>query len=334
VVRMVRPIVTVLMAVGLALASVGPVVAADPQPLVDGTVTVTFAEADGTPVDDATVTLTASPPSDLPEVEPLYTGTETTDANGTATFSGVPYPAEGGPALVVTASAQRVETVTDENGCTLTTTHQGTTTDVEAAPTVAIDVIAIESGIGACEAPLIEGTVLGPDGEPFAVKTARVTQFGPNGVGAEATKFTVAGDGSFAITLRPWGTPDAPSRVEFDIVGVTSRIDIGDGCVAQSAIVARDSFDLVLASGEAPDRLMLEGSEQQVGQVCGGASATPTTNQPTARPTLPPTDAAPGFLDGPASAVASVAAVIGGLLLVAAGLALAAGRRSEGRRGR
>jgi hypothetical protein len=327
VIGMVRGVVAALTAVGLALGTVGPVVGADPEPIFDGTVIVTFAHAGSGPVEGATVSLTAAPPSDLPEVEPLYAATMTTDADGSASFSDVPYPAEGGAPIVLTASAQRVRVVTDENDCAVTTTHQGATSDVEAAPTVAIEIPAIANLVGSCEASVVEGIVLGPDGLPFAVRRALVTQFGPNGEGAEATRFEVADDGSFSVTLRPWGTPDAPSRVEFDILGLTSRIDIGDGCVAESAIVARDSFDLVLATGDAPDPLLLEGAEQEVGEVCGETNVPPTT------PTLPPTDGAAPLDRAPGSALGSVAAVIGGLLLVASGLAFAARRRPTGRGG-
>ncbi len=329
-VRMVHPVIAVLVAVGVVLASSGPVLAAAPAPIYEATVTVTFAEPGGAPVDGATVTLTAAAPSDVPEVDPLYTATGTTGPDGTATFTGVPYPAEGGPALILSASAQRVESVTDEFGCTLTTTYQGATSDVAAGPTVAIEVIAYVTGIGACVAPLVLGTVLGPDGEPFAVKTARVTQFGPNGEGAVGMRFEVDADGSFKVVLRPWGTADAPSRVEFDIVGLTTKIAIGGGCFALSAIVARESFDLVLATGETPDPLVLAGTVRQLGEVCGGATATPATNVRTARPTLPPSDGAE-LLGGPGSA-ASVAAVIGGLLLVASGLTLGIARRPGPRR--
>ena len=159
--------------------------------------------------------------------------------------------------------------------------------------------------------PVLRGTVVGPDGRPFAVVDARATIFAPDGGGVVATRFEVAADGSFTVPLMPWGTSARPAQVRLQVEGIVGpAVATSNGCMAQYAPSASATFDVALANGADPDPVELVATEELVDEVCDGPGLPGAT--------LPPTG------EGPAAAVGF--APIVGLLASAATTVLLASR--------
>ncbi len=163
--------------------------------------------------------------------------------------------------------------------------------------------------------PILRGTVVGPDGRPFAVVDGRATIIGPDG-GAVANRFEVATDGSFAVPLMPWGTSAQPAAVTLRIEGLVGAPEpTGNGCFVQYAPVATITFDVALADGSDPAPVQVVAAEELVDEFCGGVGNPDLT--------LPPT--------GPGGAAEGIAlAPLVGLLSQAASTVLQAGRAFPG----
>jgi hypothetical protein len=183
--RLSRPAVAALAAATvIALGSLVPVLGAEPPPgvVLDGVVTVTAARAPaagGGGLGGAEVRLVARL-NDFPEGI-LQELSATADAAGIATFTGVARPAEGGPAVHLTAQASTTTTATDANGCTVSESWFGQSGDVLAAPTVALVVEAFPASSIACPppSPSPSGSVLGAVGTPRPATTPPPTDTAP-----------------------------------------------------------------------------------------------------------------------------------------------------------
>jgi len=152
----------------------------------------------------------------------------------------------------------------------------------------------------AADEPILRGSVVTEDGQPFAVDDARMTIVAAEEGGVVANRFEVAEDGSFEVPLMPWGTTAAPAQVRLSIVGVVTTVVLDDdGCSEQYAPIAARTFDVALENGEDPQPIELVAAEELVARVCGGI-ATPA-------PTLPPTDTVGGATGAGATGAGSIA---------------------------
>ncbi len=138
----------------------------------------------------------------------------------------------------------------------------------------------------AADEPVLRGTILDADGAPFEVEQARMTMAGPDGAGMHAAPLVIAADGSFEVTLMPWGTAEAPAAVTIEVTGaVTEQVPNAAGCIDDYAPVAETTVDVALESGGEPDPIAVVAEPRIVGTVCG------TTGS--AAPTLPPSEVSP-----------------------------------------
>jgi hypothetical protein len=145
----------------LAVAAVGPALAADPSlppdVVFDATVMVLFVTDDG-PVDQAEVELTATRDGVI-----LATATAQTDPAGTATMTGLPRSTAGAPVLLdITAS--RIDPRVDHgNGCWEAESWSGTAHDVVSDVNVQVQLLPDHSSSPFCPPP---PTVPPADPEP------------------------------------------------------------------------------------------------------------------------------------------------------------------------
>jgi len=168
------------------------------------------------------------------------------------------------------------------------------------AATVAILALAaVAAPVMAVDEPVLTGTALDPDGRPFEVERALLTMTGPGGAGIHAVPFEVDADGTFAVPILPWGTPDAPAAVEISITGaVTEAEPEAAGCANQYAPVVESTFPIALEGGGQPEPLALVADLGLVGTVCGEAVAS--------APTLPPSEVDPAPAAPTSGATASL----------------------------
>jgi hypothetical protein len=319
--------------------------AAGASPAV-GVVTVTVVDDEThAPLAGADVSLTGFVST---AADPVYEASKTATAAGTATFADVPLTAAGDP---VSVSAEATLTdVTKADGCTITQTWSGAGDPVPAAHATTIDVAASREESAICtppgpDAPVLRGTILGPDGLPFVPERATVSMHRGDG-GTWDGRFTVDPDGSFSTRVEPWGTVDEPADLVVHVTGVVVGTETDGDCTYDLAPDASLVREVALAGGADPAPISIVADISRVAGVCGttgtpaptgspkptpapsagrtsGGAATPTT-------TLPPTDrlaARPGAAeDGFGMAARSVL-----LACVGAGIALAAGlvRRSR-----
>jgi hypothetical protein len=138
----------------------------------------------------------------------------------------------------------------------------------------------------AADAPVLTGTVVAADGEPFPVENGLLEMSAPDGGGIHAVQVSVGGDGSFEVEVMPWGTDANPAEVTITITGVVAATtEDAAGCTNQFAPVAQATFPIALESGGEPERVRLVAEEQLIGTVCGAGGS--------AGPTLPPSEVDP-----------------------------------------
>lgn len=327
-----------LIAVALALAVAGPVAAAEPAGVVlDGTLSVSVREPStdggatpGAAVPGARVQLVAYL-TDFIEDPAIQVLEATTDASGSASFSGVARPDAGGPDVYLAFDAFREVRSEDEELCAETRSWSGNAIDVPSLPTEPVAIVANPASSKVCR--VLAGRIVDADGDAHASAPGLsfVSIELPDGGGARAFPLVVAADGTFRQPLPAWGTRESPAVVSLTFVSGTTRKAAVGGCVRSFAETA--AWDGTLAL-ELEDAELLElVSTEVTGSACGVVSGTPRPPAAPAAPTLPPTDAAASTGAGTGSASsAPVLAVVLGLLLAACGAVAATGSVRDGRR--
>jgi hypothetical protein len=114
----------------------------------------------------------------------------------------------------------------------------------------------------AADAPVLTGTVVDANGEPFPVENGLLEMTAPDGGGIHAAEVTITITGVVAETTE-------------DVAG----------CTNQFAPVAVTTFPIALESGGEPEPVRLVAEEQLIGTVCGAGGS--------AGPTLPPSEVDP-----------------------------------------
>jgi hypothetical protein len=138
----------------------------------------------------------------------------------------------------------------------------------------------------AADAPVLTGTVVDANGQPFPVENGLLEMTAPDGGGIHAAQVSVGGDGSFGVEVMPWGTESNPAEATITITGVVAdTTEDAAGCTNQFAPVAEATFSLALESGVEPDPVALVAEEQLIGTVCGAGGSS--------GPTLPPSEVDP-----------------------------------------
>jgi hypothetical protein len=138
----------------------------------------------------------------------------------------------------------------------------------------------------AADTPVLTGTVVDANGEPFPVESGLLEMTAPDGGGIHAAQVSVGGDGSFEVEVMPWGSEANPAEVTITITGVVADTTVdAAGCTNQFAPVAEATFPVALESGGEPEPVALVAQEQLIGSVCGAGG--------TAGPTLPPSEVDP-----------------------------------------
>lgn len=336
-----------LLAVGLAW-SPGRVAVASPAV---GTVIVTVVDEEThAPLAGADVSLTGFVST---AADPVYEATKAATGAGTATFADVPLTVDGHAVSVAAAATLSDATTTD--GCTITQTWSGAADAVPAAPTTAIDVAASREPSVSCsppgpDAPLLRGTILGPDGLPFVPTIATVSMRRGDG-GSWDGRFTVDDRGSFSTRIEPWGTPEEPADLVVHVTGAVVGTETDGDCTYDLAPDASFIGQVTLADGANPAPITIVADIGRVAGVCGTSGTPAPTRSPkpsatakptptiasggtgvsaTPRPTLPPTDALAGVRRATDDAVGSAARTVL-VACAAAALALVAGRRRRTR---
>jgi hypothetical protein len=324
----------------LGLLAAAPVAAAEPEGvLLDGTATVTVVEPGGGPaVPNAEVTLRAYQ-TDFPEDPDLALMTGTTDAAGQVTFTDVPYPDAGGPAVYVDVDAYREVETTDDEGCVIFQSWHGHVDGLTSMATASIEVVADPASSIRCHT--LAGTILDAGGNPVPPAFAFVSIELPDGGGAQGYPLQVGDDGSFIQRLPNWGTFEDPAIVSVQFLSAPTRVEEDGECVLSFAERAEWSGLFALADGEEVPFLELVTEEVEIGSACGtegpGGGEEPGTEAPGggAAPTLPPTDTlatAPGAGTsgaGETLPVGGVMVAIGLLLLGSANTMRLSARRAK-----
>jgi hypothetical protein len=138
----------------------------------------------------------------------------------------------------------------------------------------------------AADQPVLTGTVVDANGDPFPVENGLLEMTAPDGGGVHAAQVSVGGDGSFEVEVMPWGTEGNPAEVTITITGVVAEtVEDDAGCTNQFAPVAEATFRVALESGGEPEPVQLVAEEQIIGTVCGAGSSVD--------PTLPPSEVDP-----------------------------------------
>lgn len=170
---------------------------------------------------------------------------------------------------------------------------------------------------------LVSGTVVGLDGAPAEVVSARVEEHETPDADPVVSAFDVAEDGTFTVELRVWGTAEQPARAVFTVLGERSDpVFDENGCwttttpfgtleVAIPGAVPSEPLEIVI------DRAVEDG-------LCPAETATPAPSRPAK--TLPPTDSAPRAKDIGVHLSPSEAFLVLGVWLLALGSLIRARR--------
>jgi hypothetical protein len=305
-----RPIATLLAGIALLFSAV-PALAAEPPAgvVLDATVTVIFTDPEdgGAALAGADVELVALRP-DLGEDQVVQELAGQTDGDGRAVFTGVARAAEGAPpvSLEVDAHLDRL------NSCGGTERLSGSA-GAPAAPDVTI-AVAVDGRASSCVAIPVQGTVLDPDGAPFAVAGASATVTYPDGDTTDP-EVTVGPDGAFVFIVDGW-LGGAAASAELSVTGESTTIEDPDtGCEQLVALVATDTWELPSPTQAPPPRALV--AERVVISEACGSQGTPA---PPAAPTLtlPPTDTVPSGTQGEASTGGPVGVLAVAFALLAA----------------
>jgi hypothetical protein len=256
-----------------------------------------------------------------------------------------------GDHVSVAADATLADATTSE-GCTITETWSGAADAVPVAATTTIDVAASREQSATCrppgpDAPVLHGTILGPDGLPLVPEVATVSMRRGDG-GMWEAGFSVERNGSFATPVEPWGTADEPADLVVHVTGAVSGTETDGDCTYDLAPDGSLLRHVALADGTEPAPVTIVADIARVAGACGTtgtpsptespkpsstATATPTATaggtsrgSATPRATLPPTDR---LAEAPVASDDGFPAAARVVLLACAGatLALIAGRK-------
>ncbi len=330
--RIIRRTFAPVALLALVLALAAPAAAADPTGIVlDGALSVSVREPSldggvtpGTPVTNARVQLVAYL-TDFVDDPPIQVLEATTDAAGSASFTGVARPDAGGPAVWLAFDVFREVRSEDEDLCAETQSWSGNVIDVASLPAEPVAIVANPASSKVCR--VLAGRIVDAHGDPHpsATKLSSVSIELPDGGGARAFPLVVAADGTFRQPLPAWGTNESPAIVRLTFVSTPTRTRTVGDCVQSFAEAATWEEALAL---EFEDAELLElVSSEVAGDACGAVSATP--RPPTAGATLPPTDGAPAGGGGASASGDVPLVVVLGLLLAACGLAAGSVRGSR-----
>jgi hypothetical protein len=162
----------------------------------------------------------------------------------------------------------------------------------------------------------VVGTVVGLDGAPADVVSARVEEYETPDADPVVSTFEVAADGTFTVALRVWGTAGQPGRAVFTVLGERSDpVFDENGCwttttqfgtleIAIPGAVPSEPLEIVV------DRAVEEG-------LCPAETATPAPSRPSV--TLPPTDSVPGAMGAGANLSAGDALLVLGIWILGLG---------------
>jgi hypothetical protein len=128
----------------------------------------------------------------------------------------------------------------------------------------------------------------------------------PDG-GLAGFQATTGKDGSFSLSLEPWGTADAAATLTIKAAPDAIATVVGESCSQTYAVTLTDTREIALAGAtEPPAAIELVAATRLAGEVCGTTGtpqpprATPASNAgapATPHLTLPPTDASPALGD-------------------------------------
>lgn len=261
----------------------------------DATLTVTVLDDAGLAFPNAEATLIAS----LADGQGIAKDFATTDSAGQVTFSGLPRPDVGGPAITWSVLVNHTsETPVDD--CTQFDQWFGEVA-LEAAvgsSTATLPTVRQTPGIGCGDpgpgAPVIHGTVVGPDGSPFPIAYAQISQERPAG-GTWIGALTIQPDGSFESPIHPWGTIEAPSLVVLSVLGEPLRMVTDEvGCSVTIALYGQSALDLAAATEADVAAIEIVAAERATETVCLPPGSDSGGSGPGPNLTLPPTDSAIG----------------------------------------
>lgn len=262
--------------------------------VADATLVVTVLDDQGQPLPYAMVTLLA------------WTGDETatfwktgtsTDDQGVVALTDLPRPEDGGPAVTWWVEAYAMEEAAAD-GCYLVSSWVGIAETTAVAGESTLDVpTTLEQGYGQCsepgdDAPVLRGTAVGPDGEPLAGSRVDLRMIRADGATWYAFDLVTGDDGSFELRIQPWGTTEAPARIEIEIRGEVTRTEPSEteACDLVFSLIASYGADLVLADGGDAEPVALIAAEGELGLVCDEVPGSETDNGAGGPKTDPQTD--------------------------------------------
>jgi hypothetical protein len=171
----------------------------------------------------------------------------------------------------------------------------------------------------------LSGRLIDASGSPLAAVPLVVAEELPPDGGLAGWQVVTAGDGTFAVSVLPWGTTDAPASltIRTEPGAVLSR-QAGD-CTRTLEVTLADRRLLRLADTTgAPARIDLVAATTLTGEVCAATATSPAVagglGAPAhgTGPTPPATDGLPAPLDGSTDRPATALLVGFGLGLLAA----------------
>jgi hypothetical protein len=184
------------------------------------------------------------------------------------------------------------------------------------------------TAVAADAVPTVEvtGFVVDLEGQPVVdVESSRIVESETPESDPITTDFDVADDGTFAVALREWGTPEVPARARFIVYGPFSepRVINDEGCTETTQ--ALGIIDLDIPGVVPTDPLVIVLDQTVVSGLCPPATATPEPDAqvpdveaPTI--TLPPTDAQGAADPGLAGSLGSALLVAGVAFIAVASL--------------
>jgi hypothetical protein len=153
----------------------------------------------------------------------------------------------------------------------------------------------------------VSGHVADAAGASLAGVNLVVAEELPPDGGLAGFAVTTAADGTFTVSVEPWGTADAPATLTIKAAPGALATVVGESCSQSYDVSLSDTREVRLAGAtEAPSTIELVAKTELVGEVCGTTATprpprgTPASNAgapATPHLTLPPTDAGPALGD-------------------------------------
>lgn len=261
--------------------------------------------------------------------ESIWGDGQPTDADGRVTFTGLPRPEPGGPAITWQAELGDAGGAFVD-GCWFFTWTTGVVeVAASATPVETVLVGRRERAPSGCDdpapgSPLLTGLVVDeagipvpgstfffPDPPPGAVSISQTR--GDGGVWSGST--TAAEDGTFSRSVHAWGTADEPSPIVVSVVGPHTRtVTDEQGCIADYALVGSATVEVRLAEDPNLEPVRVALSEGLVQAVCSETEVPGEGATDGGDIELPATDAAPArarLASTPAAALAILATALG-----------------------